>query len=109
MGFDLLLPLVNAPYFNPMLRKPFKNKRRFVFDTTEAVEHKNEKHIEFPFEGGILEFLYRVTLGGGNLEARDTFFLFFDNNRPPLPFGKLAAGNPLHRNIVFHKIDLLFC
>ena len=109
MGFNLLLSLVDAPYFNPMLRKPFKNKRRFVFNTTETVEHKNEKHIIFPFECGILEFLYRVTLGCRNLETRDTLFLFFDDDRPPLPFGKLAAGNPLHRNIVFHKIDLLFC
>ena len=39
VAVEALLPLLGAPYLNPVLYKPFHHKGRFVRDTPNAVKH----------------------------------------------------------------------
>ncbi len=107
MLIKFLLSFIDAPDLNAVVGKPFQNKRRFVFDSSEAVEHENKQNIKLFIQRRFFQFLNGVPLFGGYLEAGDTFLLFFSQDSPSHSGGEVVAGNPLHRNVVFDHIDLL--
>lgn len=47
VGFDFLLALMGTPHFDAVLDKPFQHKRRFTFDSSEAVKHIHQQNVEF--------------------------------------------------------------
>ena len=107
MLIKFLLPFIDAPNLNAVVGKPFQNKRRFVFDSSETVKHENEQNIKLFIQRRFFQFLNGVPLFGGYLEAGDPLLLLFNQDSPSHSGGEIVAGNPLHRNVVFDHIDLL--
>ena len=98
--------LHRAPNFNPVFHKPLNDKRRFIIPATEAVEHKHQKNIKFPFDCVCLDFLNGVPIFCGNLEAGNAFFVEFLRDDPVLlPRRKFVAALSLHRNIVLFYLS----
>ena len=70
-------------------------------------EYEYQKNIK-PFVHGIIaKFLNCIPIFCCHLETRYAFLAQFFDDRPPLFFGKLAAFNTLHGNVIV--IDLSFC
>ena len=107
MLIKLLLSFIDAPDLNAVVGKPFQNKRRFVFDSSETVEHENKQNIKLFIQCRFFQLLNGVPLFSRYFEAGDTLLLLFDQDSPSHSGGEVVAGNPLHRNVVFDHIDLL--
>ena len=104
----ILLAFVDTPHLYVVLGKPFKDERGFVFNTPETVKHKDKKDVKFFAYSRLFQDLYRVTFVCGHLIAGNAFFFFFNGNHPTHLFRKFVAGDLLHRNVVFHLVNLLF-
>ena len=104
MGVKTLLTFHGAPDFNALLDKPLHDKRRFIVPAAQAVKHENQQNIKLAFQGHFLNFLYCVSVLGGDFEAGNSFFGKFFHDLPAgLPTAKLPAILLLHGNVVlFH-------
>ena len=101
MVVKTLLPFTDAPDSNAVPCQPFHNKRRLIVPPSDPVKHIDQKDIKFSGEGSLPDLQNGVPLLHGQLIARNPFFGKFLFDLPTSLLGKCAAGNALHRDIVF--------
>ena len=99
MAIEALLPLLGAPYLDPVLYEPFHHKRRFVSDTPDAVKHEHQQNIELALLGPFFDDLEFVAVFGPYLVAGYAVLLFFVNNRLAHLFTEAVALSALHGDV----------
>ena len=107
MSFELLLTLIDTPYFDIMLDEPFDDEGRFVIASSQSVKHKHEQDIKTLKECLFFEFLYSISIIRAYLVSGNTPLVKLANDHPAVSFGILTACNSLQRNIIM--IDLSDC
>ena len=99
VAVEALLPLLSAPYIDPVLYEPFYYKGCFISDTPNAVKHEHQQNIKPFLLCQFFDDLQLVPVFSSYLVARNAFLLFLMDNHPAHFFAKGIAGFPLHGNI----------
>ena len=110
MIVEALFTFLRAPNLYSVLDEPFDDKRRFVRDTTDAVEHKDEQNIELAFAGKFFYRLNLISVFRSDFMAGNAVLLLLVNDLPSHLLGEFTARLALHRDIRFViivVIDLL--
>ena len=98
---ESLLTLLGTPHPDAVSHKPFYNKRRFICDASDSIEHEHQQNVKLAFSGIILDDLQLVTGGSPDFVARYAFFLFLMDDDPALRFSELMASLSLHGQVSF--------
>ena len=98
---ESLLTLLGTPHPDAISHKPFYNKRRFICDASDSIEHEHQQNVKLAFSGIILDDLQLVTGFCTDFVARHALFLFLMDDDPALRFGKFVTRLALHRKICF--------
>lgn len=75
VALKFLLAFLDAENTNALLGEPFDHEGRFVIPTAQTVKHEHKQDIKSIFCGIFPKLLNGVPVIGGNLEARNAFFL----------------------------------
>ena len=102
----LLLPFHCAPHFNAVADEPLHHERCFIIPPPQAVEHEHQQDVKLPLLGILADLLNGIAVSSSYLEARDTLFRKFFEDRPPLALCKLTAALLLHGDIIFVYLSL---
>ena len=105
MVVKALLPFTYAPDSNTVPRQPFHYKRRLIVPPPDPVKHIHQQNVKFPGEGIFPNLQNGIPLLHGQLVAGNTFFSKLLDDLPTSFLGKCAAGDALHRDIVFLSLS----